>query len=197
MPPAETGTPDSAARELADYLEQFEANRQRAAELCTRLNAVQIVWRPEPGRWSVAQCLHHLGVSARTYSVNIHTAVEDGRRRQLLSSEPSRFGWLVRRVIQEMEPPVGSRQKSPRKFLPPPDALTPQEVRAIVETTAQSWRLCLTEAEGLDLRRVKVRSPAVPLLRFRLGAVFAISTAHERRHLWQAEEVCGSPGFPG
>jgi hypothetical protein len=39
------------------------------------------------------------------------------------------------------------------------------------------------------LGRVKVRSPAMKLLRFPLGGLFAIMAAHERRHLWQAQQV--------
>jgi hypothetical protein len=187
---------DLAASELAEYRRQLEENRVRAAELCARLSTDEINWRPGPGQWSVAECVGHLGVSAREYSARILPAVRAARGRALFGSNRSRFGWLTRRVLREMEPPVSSRQRSPKKFHPPAEILEPEEVQAIVETTARSWEQCLMEAEGLDLVRVKVRSPAVPLLRFRLGALFAIVASHERRHLWQAEEVCRSPGFP-
>lgn len=188
---------DLATEELAGYRRELEANHQAAVELCRTLSAGQINWRPEPGRWSVAECLHHLGVSARAYETKILAAARTARARTLFSTAPSRFGWLTRRVIREMEPPPRSRQRSPKRFRPPAESLEPTEIRAIVEATARTWDQCLTESAGLDLTRVKVRSPAVPLVRFRLGALFAIIAAHERRHLWQAREVCGRPGFPG
>ena len=188
---------DLIAADVAGHRSQLEANREHAAELCARLTAQQIGWRPGPDRWSVTECLQHLAVSAREYSANILAAARAGRERGLLAPTPPPYSWLMRRVIREMGPPVRSRQRSPRKFLPPGERLEPEAVRALVEERARIWHRCLDESEGLDLGRVKVRSPAVPLLRFRLGALFAIITAHERRHLWQAEEVCGSPGFPG
>ena len=44
-------------------------------------------------------------------------------------------------------------------------------------------------AEGLDLARVKVTSPIMPLLRQPLGTWLLFLAAHERRHLWQAWSV--------
>ena len=44
-------------------------------------------------------------------------------------------------------------------------------------------------ADGLDLRRARGRSPAFPLVKWSLGSQFAITLAHERRHLWQARQV--------
>ena len=46
-----------AAGELADYRRQLQESHDRAAGLCARLTADQINWRPEPGRWSVAECV--------------------------------------------------------------------------------------------------------------------------------------------
>lgn len=54
----------------------------------------------------------------------------------------------------------------------------------------------LAQAQGLDLRRVKLTSPFVPLLRVDLGSAFRVVAVHERRHLWQARQVTGAPGFP-
>jgi hypothetical protein len=45
------------------------------------------------------------------------------------------------------------------------------------------------QAHGLDLKKIKIRSLVLPILRFDLGQYFALLTAHDRRHLWQAEQV--------
>ena len=66
------------------------------------------------------------------------------------------------------------------------------EIAAVLhEFTAlgEEWDKCLAAANGLHLARVKVRSPAMKLLWFPLGGLFAIMAAHERRHLWQASQV--------
>ena len=54
---------------------------------------------------------------------------------------------------------------------------------------------CMRMAEGLDFRRIKVRSQFGPMS-FSLGATFLIVLAHERRHLWQARQVRIADTFP-
>ena len=48
--------------ELQDYARQFEAVTQEARDLAAGLSPAQWSWRPEPGRWSIAECLDHLNV---------------------------------------------------------------------------------------------------------------------------------------
>ena len=55
----------------------------------------------------------------------------------------------------------------------------------------------LRQANGLDLARARVRSPAASWIHVPLGTGFMAMTAHERRHLWQARRVLDAPGFPG
>lgn len=55
----------------------------------------------------------------------------------------------------------------------------------------------MTQADGLDLGRVRVSSPISRSIKMSLGQSFALVLAHERRHLWQARQVRGSAGFPG
>jgi len=50
----------------------------------------------------------------------------------------------------------------------------------------------IRRADGLDLVRPRGRSPALPLIKWSLGALIAITLAHERRHLWQARQVRNS-----
>ena len=54
----------------------------------------------------------------------------------------------------------------------------------------------LRQANGLDLARAHVASPAAAWLRFSLGSGFELMAAHERRHLWQARKVTQHPQFP-
>jgi hypothetical protein len=53
-----------------------------------------------------------------------------------------------------------------------------------------------TDAEGLDLARVKVPTPISRLLKLSLGMTLAQAAAHERRHLEQARRVRENPRFP-
>ena len=98
-------------------------------------------------------------------------------------------------MLNTLEPPVTRRFKAPGAFAPdgpkPLDEVAPAFLRYQDEVQQR-----LAAAKDLDLWRTKVKSPAVPLLKFSLGETFAIIAAHERRHLAQAEEVKNAPGFP-
>ena len=183
--------------ELAEYQRQFGANRREAAELCAGLNSVQVNWRPERTRWSIAECLVHLNVSADVYTRQIGIAIEQGRARGLTAPGPFRYGSLSRWLLRGLEPPVRRRSRTPRQFYPPSGVVHDiEDVLTQFRDAGRKWDECLRRANGLDLTRVKVRSPVVPLLRFPLGAQFAGQAAHERRHLWQAKQVKAAWGFP-
>ena len=51
-------------------------------------------------------------------------------------------------------------------------------------------------ADGLDLARIKVRSPFLKLLRLPLGAFLDAMGLHAIRHVQQAERVTQHPAFP-
>jgi hypothetical protein len=53
----------------------------------------------------------------------------------------------------------------------------------------------IAKANGLDLARIKVPSPAGPF-KFGLGQRIALLAAHDRRHLWQAWQVRKNRAFP-
>jgi hypothetical protein len=57
------------------------------------------------------------------------------------------------------------------------------------------------DADGLHLARIKVALAALPavfraIVRMPLGGQLLLTTTHDRRHLWQAEQVRNHPSFP-
>jgi len=47
-----------------------------------------------------------------------------------------------------------------------------------------------------NVNRIRFRNPFVRSIRFTVGTGLLIISAHDRRHLWQAEQVRRSEGFP-
>jgi hypothetical protein len=47
----------------------------------------------------------------------------------------------------------------------------------------------MRRAADYDVNRVRFRNPFVSVIRFSVGSGFVILSAHERRHLLQAERV--------
>jgi hypothetical protein len=49
--------------------------------------------------------------------------------------------------------------------------------------------VCVREADGLPLGRVKITSPFDARIRYNLFACMTILPRHQHRHLWQADQV--------
>ncbi len=185
---------ESLPSELRDVHEQIEDVRGQLQQLMFGVNEAAFLWRPEPNHWSISECLMHLNTTAALYISAIDRAIGAGQPASGGEELPRR-GFLGRWMLNTLEPPVTRRFKAPGAFAPnepkPLDQVVPEFIRYQDEVQQR-----LAVAKGFDLWRTKVKSPAVPLLRFSLGETFAIITAHERRHLAQAEEVKNSPDFP-
>jgi hypothetical protein len=57
-------------------------------------------------------------------------------------------------------------------------------------------RQLITDAAEIDANRARFPNPFVPLIRFSVATGLFVIAAHDRRHLWQAEQVKQAPGFP-
>jgi hypothetical protein len=181
--------------ELQSLADQFEAIRGDAENLLRGMSDAQFNWRAEPGRWSIGQCLDHLNVTADNYQPVIEGRIIEGRSQGKLGQGPFRHGRLGNWFVKLLEPPVKTKFKAPEMFVPPPDR-SMNEVATKFFTAQENFFNLICEANGLDLARIKVQSPASKLIRLSLGQALASMTAHERRHLWQARQVKNHADFP-
>jgi len=173
--------------------DQLRANLLRAQTLTAGLTDQQFNWRPEPGRWSVAECLAHLNTTNQLDVEPLRLAITEGRRRGIKGGPPFRYGWLSRKFISMLEPPVTTKMKAPAAYAPPSEARLAPTLGSY-EKLVQTFADLYDSATGLDLARIKTTFPALPsalqpLLRMPVGARFEALAAHDRRHLWQAEQV--------
>jgi hypothetical protein len=52
------------------------------------------------------------------------------------------------------------------------------------------------EAGAIDANRATFQNPFLKMVRMKVSTAFQVINAHDRRHLWQAEQVIGRPDFP-
>jgi hypothetical protein len=195
MPPTDAASPaPTLPLELRDVHQQIEDVRSQLQQLMFGVDDAGFLWRPEPNRWSISECLVHLNVTASLYVSAIDRALPAARPAPSPDDLPRR-GWMGRWMLNTIEPPVKRRFAAPAAFVPaggkPLDEVVPEFIRWQDQIQQR-----LLASNGIDLWRTKVKSPAVPLLKFSLGETFAILAAHERRHLAQAAAVRQSEGFP-
>ena len=185
----------SLPEDLREIQAQLEASDREAQGLLRDLDEEQLNWRPDERSWSIAQCLDHLNVTNRVYLAPVLQAVEEARRKGSVRKGPIQMGFFGRWFAASMEPP-------PKRKFPAPGKIVPA-VRTGRAELIEEWRRAqaeldgvLRKAAGIDLNGTRFVNPFFSLIRFSVGTAFQVIAAHERRHLWQAEQVRGRAGFP-
>jgi hypothetical protein len=174
--------------ELEQYHQQFEQIASEAQALSAGLTEAQFNWRPKPEQWSIEECLSHLTMVGQAELVEIETAIDRAKAGGLTGSGKFEYPAWERYILRETEPPVRDSRAAPKQFVP----LHGQPITGILPTflhVQRNFGIQIERADGLDLRRVKVRTPITRLLKLSLGATLAQAAAHERRHMAQARRV--------
>ena len=162
---------------------------QRAWTLVQTTDGRLFTVRPNSSSWSAAECLSHLSISTEMFLPVLETALEDARKRGLLLTKGGLKMDVIGRVLRWfLEPPIRQRVKTTARFVP---RSVRAKAEAFGEFAALQSKLAeqLAAARDLDLSRVKIVSPFDKRVRYNVYSAFRILVAHQRRHLWQAEQA--------
>jgi hypothetical protein len=177
----------------ARLISEVDAADRRVIPLARGLTAEQLNWRPSAASWSIGQCLDHLRVGNETYLTPLAAALDGKRVAPVQDITPGWFGrWFIRNYLEPS--PETKRAKAPKKIVPAQHVET-----GVVEQflhSNQRLRELIQRASMYDVNRIRFKNPFIPVLGFTVGTGFLILTAHQRRHLLQAERVKQAQGFP-
>jgi hypothetical protein len=177
---------DGAVSDAIDDVEKElnEATR-RAWALVQSTDGRLFTVRPQPGRWSAAECLAHLSLSTELFLPILRKALDRGKKRG--SRKKPKMDFIGRVLKWFLEPPIRQRMTTSAPFVP-------RSVRAKADAFSEFASLqekvieLLRQAGDSDLGQ-KIVSPFDKRVRYNLYSAFRIMAAHERRHLWQAEQT--------
>ncbi len=174
--------------QLQAIVDDFGRAETRLHRLVAGVSADAWSRRPEPSRWSIAECVTHLNLTSAACLPRLRDALLRGRG--MREGAPARYrrdpiGWLLWRMAG---PPVRQRVRTtpafePRATQPAADAVA-EFARWQREQTA-----VVAEADGLPLGRLWIISPFDARIRYNAFACLTILPRHQHRHLWQAEQV--------
>jgi hypothetical protein len=187
--------------EIAMVITEIDANLSHAESITHGLSAEQFRWRPGPGRWSIGECFAHMNVTNSFTLPAIEAGIREGRAQGKTGQSPFQYGLVSRKFIASQEPPAKKKFKAPKVFHPPAE-VDPDATMAEYRRISGELKRLTREADGLDLAHVKIMMPALPavlraIVRMPLGGQLLLTTTHDRRHLWQAEQVRNDQNFPG
>jgi hypothetical protein len=176
--------------QLAAIAREFERAEERAHRLVERTPAERWSLRPAPERWSVAECLGHLNLTAEVYIPMLRDAFSDARF--VGAKAPRRYrrdlvGWLLSMAIGPR--PYGfTRSKTIAAFVPGADLDKAATMEAFDRLHDELIELT-EDAEGRPLQHMKLVSPFNPRATYNAYSCLVILQRHAHRHLWQAEHV--------
>ena len=95
------------------------------------------------------------------------------------------IGWALQRFL---EPPYKMKTKTPPAFVPVQvDPMS--ETLERFDYLQQEVQVRIDRSAGLAVDRLRIVSPFEARMKYNLYAAFSLIAAHQRRHLWQAEQV--------
>lgn len=174
--------------QLATIVEELRAAQARLHRLAGRLAPEQWTARPDPKRWSVAECVEHLNLTARAFVPLIERGLAEGTRAG--GPAPTRFrrdflGWLL---WATMPPPVRFRVPTTPAFLPTADR-PPAELLADFDRLQEEQIALVRSAEGVPLQKIRIPSPFNERVSYNAYSALSILAPHQERHIWQAERA--------
>ncbi len=153
---------------------------QAGAELCAR--------RPGPESWSAAECLQHLSLSADAYFPVWQQVIGTAGPRKTEMNAPYAVDFWGRFLCWILEPPARIRSKTPLPFQPIECGKIDDVLDGFLERQERIVA-ALRRCRGRAIDQVKMASPVDSRVRYSIWSSFVVNAAHQRRHLWQAEQA--------
>jgi DinB superfamily len=177
-------------------LDEIDAADRAADSLTANLTDEQFHWQPDGGRrWSIAQCLEHLATANDLYGGAIDRAIEAAQQKGSSRQGPFAPGFFGRKFIGSLEPPVKRRGRSPSQIRPG-SQLSRLEILRRYHAAHDRVKQMVSAAATIDANRATFQNPFITWIRVKVATGLRIIAAHNRRHLWQAQQVTEHPEFP-
>jgi hypothetical protein len=180
--------------EISNLLSELKSISDDAQKTFGHFSATQINWKPSAEGWSVGQCFEQLIKTNELFYSELEKIAAGSRKNSFLenySPLSSFFGNLL----------VNSLKKDERKFKAPSQKIVPpSEIDSnIVEIFAAHQAELIGKiksTENSDWQKIKITSPFMKLMTYKLSDGFRVVVEHEKRHIRQAARVIKTTGFP-
>ena len=137
--------------------------------------------------WSPVECVEHLNLSADSYFPRWEEAISRAPRRAR-ADKPFRMDFWGRVLFWILEPPPRMRVPTSRPFVPVQTPGPAEVSRKFFDRQSRILDVIRT-CDGLAIDEVRIVSPFSSRVRYSVWSSFVVTAAHERRHLWQAEQA--------
>jgi hypothetical protein len=179
-------TREQAMAEFREIADQFTAIPQK-------YDREQLLWRPDPKAWCMAECAEHVALTNAAYLREIKPAISAAPGTSSTNDGLCTGGWLSALLLKSVSPEASRKLKAPTKMRPL-DADSQEAFKKLAATHDEILSILSTPPKA-DLNRIRFQNPFVPLIRFTVASGILIMLAHGRRHLLQSQRLPEQSGF--
>jgi hypothetical protein len=166
---------------------EYRDSVSRAKELIASVPTASLRKKPEDGGWCAAECIDHLNLTAEDYIRRIRDAIGEATVRPPRREE--KLSMAGRFYVRNFEPPIRRRFNAAATIVP---SATGPRIDVLInrfETIHQQLIRLVEETDAIDRLRIRIPYADSEWIRLTLYDTFCLLAAHDRRHLWQAEEA--------
>ncbi len=174
--------------QLGNLLEQFHCATREARKLVLGRSAAELTKRLKPKSWSAAECLDHLARTTASFLPAISRAVATAPK--LTTNRSLWTGTIALLLIRNLEPPYRLRYKVIPQLVP--EVTDFEAAWSAFEQSQSRLSEAICSAAGLAIDKVKVPCPVCAHVAYNAYGAFRMLAAHQRRHLWQMEQILGA-----
>jgi len=151
-------------------------------------------WSSNENKWSVAECLIHLNLSAQEWLPFIRQCIVKMSKTNIQIVE-FKSGFLANKFINFLQPPPKIKVSTSKRFRP--DNIN--QIKNINENFTlyqKEFIQLVQDCKTICLKQAKVSIPGMQSFKVSLGDAFKIVITHEKRHLWQIKNIIDHANFP-
>ncbi|MBK6263480.1 DinB family protein [Marivirga sp. S37H4] len=174
---------------LKDVIKDLKAIQLVTKEEFLSLSEEELIWKPQPDKWSVAECLKHILIANEIYLKDIENKLKKAEVRTI--EHPVKFSLTGKIFLFFVDPKYKWKVPSPKIFKPVQKNKVEEGKATIMEFLDLQGRIieAAEKAYGYDHTNIYTFSPISKFLRFNIGEQFYIMMRHTKRHLNQARRV--------
>ena len=169
--------------------DRLQAQAARGRALAEPLTDDQLNARPDTDTWSLGMQLDHVSVVLEKATGEMESVLAQGA---IPAGDPTAWkpNFLERKFIAMVGAQPGGRMNPvPKGFEPSEERLEKDAVLARYAAAHARLIAVVEQTQTADLKRIRVSSAAIPLLKLSLGAWFAAMVVHTDYHLDKAETL--------
>ena len=173
---------------IEKWLQKIDKNTEQFFNAFSEINAAQLNWKPNPGKWSIGQCIDHIIVTNATYFPVLQEIIENRYHEGFLHKMPILPGFFGKMLLSGVRPD-GKRKMKTFPVFEPASSNFGLDLLDKFRKHQEQLKDYISKIPADKYEKLVITSPASKFIVYSLKNAIEIIIAHEQRHFEQAKNV--------